>query len=196
MVISVATEVCIVGDLHCSFHDLLRIFREQGLSERYLFLGDYVDRGAFSLEVIVLLFTLLLKYPEQFFLIRGNHETYKIASEYGFRSEICGSGYPESVFNAFCDAFAYMPVAAVVQESYFCVHGGLSPLIETIDQIQAIVVDTDVMSVRMLLWSDPVDAPVTFAESTRGGGLVYGSIAVKAFLQANSLRRRYICFDR
>jgi protein phosphatase len=192
MLLQIETDVCIVGDLHGSFHDLLRIFREQGLNENYLFLGDYVDRGAFSLETILLLFTLTLKYPERFSLIRGNHETKKVSSEYGFRTELLASGYPETVFDAFCEAFSWMPIAAVVQNSFFCVHGGLAPTIETVSQIESIqrpiVADTEVMAVRMMLWADPTDTQsVRFAESQRGGVLAYGPIAVKAFLQANGL---------
>jgi protein phosphatase len=192
MVVRVQHEVCIVGDIHGTFHDLIRIFRDQGIASHYLFLGDYVDRGAFSLEVIVLLFILMLRFPTHFILLRGNHEVHKVCSEYGFLDEILSSGYPESVFDAFCEAFAWMPMAAIVQDSYFCVHGGIGPMISTIDEIEAIPrpvhVDSDVAVVRMMLWADPIDMPVSSGGSGRGGILSYGPLAVKPFLEANSLR--------
>jgi diadenosine tetraphosphatase ApaH/serine/threonine PP2A family protein phosphatase len=185
-------EVCVIGDLHGSFHDLLQIFRDQGLAARYLFLGDYVDRGAFSLEVITLLFTLMLRAPNNFTLIRGNHELQRVASNYGFRSELLGSDYPESVFDAFCEVFAWMPVAAVVQNAFLCVHGGIGPLVETIGQIEAIerpiVDDSDVPIVKSMLWSDPTPTLVHYTPSSRVGCLLYGPLAVKLFLEANSLR--------
>jgi diadenosine tetraphosphatase ApaH/serine/threonine PP2A family protein phosphatase len=191
MVVRVPAEVCVVGDIHGTFHDLVRIFRDQGLGARYLFLGDYVDRGAFSLEVIVLLFTLMLRCPDRFVLLRGNHEVRRVCQEYGFYGEIIELNYPECIFDAFCEAFAWMPVAAVVQDAYLCVHGGIGPTIEKICQIEAIPrpihVDSDVTAVRMILWADPTDASVAFAGSSRGSVLSYGPLAVKPFLQANSL---------
>jgi diadenosine tetraphosphatase ApaH/serine/threonine PP2A family protein phosphatase len=192
MVLSVPNDVCIVGDLHGSFHDLLRIFREQGIADNYLFLGDYVDRGAFSTEVILLILTLTLKHPERFAMIRGNHELRKVASDYGFRSELLESRYPEAVFDAFCEMFSWMPIAAVVQNRFFCVHGGIAQGTETIAAIAAIprpiVTDMENMAVRLMMWSDPTDiASARFAESPRGGGRMYGPLAVHPFLQANSL---------
>jgi protein phosphatase len=191
MVIRIRDEVCIVGDIHGTFHDLARIIHDQGLKRHYLFLGDYVDRGSFSLEVIILLFTLMLRFPGRFILLRGNHELRKICEQYGFRDEILASDYPESVFDGFCEAFAWMPIAAVVHGSYLCVHGGIGPMISSVDVIEAITrpihSDTDTI-VRTILWADPTDASVAFGASGRGSGVTYGPVGVKRFLQANSLR--------
>jgi protein phosphatase len=192
MVVRLDGELCVVGDIHGTLHDLLRILADQGLEGRYLFLGDYVDRGAFSLEVVTLLFVLMLRRPGRFTLLRGNHEVRKVCAEYGFRDELVGSGYLDEVFDAFCGAFAWMPVAAVVQGAYFCVHGGIGPGISTVEEIEAlqrpIHADTDQMAVRMLLWADPVDIPAAFVASGRGGAVSYGALAVRQFLQANGLR--------
>jgi diadenosine tetraphosphatase ApaH/serine/threonine PP2A family protein phosphatase len=191
IVLRLDCELCVVGDVHGSLHDLLRIFRIHGLAKAYLFMGDYVDRGQFSLECILLLFTLAVKYPSQFTLLRGNHEVRSVAENYGFKQEII-SDYPETVFDAFCEAFAWLPLAAVVQNRYFCVHGGIGPGIHIVDQIEAIErpifgasMSTDVV---MLLWADPVEQPIYFMGSRRGAGVQFGALAVRDFLQQNSLK--------
>jgi hypothetical protein len=89
--------ISIVGDLHGNLQDLLRILNSGRPNAAYLFLGDYVDRGPFSLECVLLLFVLTVRYPDRFVLIRGNHEFSDCASVYGFKDEIL-SVYDESVF--------------------------------------------------------------------------------------------------
>jgi diadenosine tetraphosphatase ApaH/serine/threonine PP2A family protein phosphatase len=180
---------------------LVRILRIQGLDSNYLFLGDYVDRGAFSIECIVLLFALALKNPNRYFLIRGNHEFRDIASRYGFRTEIMRC-YPETIFDSFCSVFSYLPLAAVLQNKYFCVHGGIGPSIDTIEAIEAIErpIDRDsaIEAVRMLVWADPSDFCLEFDRSSRGEGVCYGALAVRKFLQQNGLTgiiRGHECVD-
>jgi diadenosine tetraphosphatase ApaH/serine/threonine PP2A family protein phosphatase len=202
IVLRVDCAVCVVGDIHGSLHDLVRIIRTHGITRNYLFLGDYVDRGQFSLECILLLFALFVKYPGQFNLLRGNHELRQVAGTYGFRTEIM-EHYSVAVFDAFCSAFAWMPLAAIVQTHFFCVHGGLGRSIRTIDQLDAIprpiVDETDHVSVKPLLWADPSDTCSRYAASPRAGeeGL-YGYLAVRDFLQENSLDciiRAHECVD-
>jgi diadenosine tetraphosphatase ApaH/serine/threonine PP2A family protein phosphatase len=200
-VLHINTRVCIVGDLHGNFRDLVRILRIQGLDSNYLFLGDYVDRGSFSLECITLLFALALKHPSNFLLLRGNHEFRDIASRYGFRSEILRN-YHEDVFDSFCLAFSYLPLAAVVQNRFFCVHGGIGPSVETIEEIEGIErpieSDTAFGVVQMLLWADPNEKCLTFDYSARGEGVSYGPVAVKAFLKRNNMIgiiRAHECVD-
>jgi protein phosphatase len=202
IVLRIDCAVCIVGDIHGSFHDLVRIICSHGITQNYLFLGDYVDRGQFSLECILLLFTLCVKYPGQFNLLRGNHELRQIAGAYGFRNEVMQT-YSVAVFEAFCSAFAWMPLVAIVQNRFFCVHGGLGRAIKSIEQIEGIerpiVNDSAHVAVKPLLWADPSDSCSRFAPSTRGGedGL-YGCLAVRDFLQENSLEfiiRAHECVD-
>jgi protein phosphatase len=201
IVVRISTEVCIVGDIHGNLHDLVRIIRSHGLAECYLFLGDYVDRGPFSLEVMLLLLTLTLKYPDRFFLLRGNHETPIIAGSYGFRADHLTT-YPESLFDSFCDVFAWLPLVAIVQDAYFCVHGGICPSLSSISSIEQlsrpIHDDSQDLTVRNLLWADPTDSPVKFAESHRGETIDYGARGVRQFLQTNSLAgiiRGHQCVD-
>jgi diadenosine tetraphosphatase ApaH/serine/threonine PP2A family protein phosphatase len=202
IVLRLDSSVMIVGDLHGSIHDLLRILRIHGLNRNYLFLGDYVDRGQFSIECITLLFTLTLKFPDRFRLLRGNHETIDVASKYGFLAEISGH-YPVSVFDCFCEAFSWMPLAAIVQNRYFCVHGGIGPSFHSISEVEAlerpIISDSINPIITDLLWADPSDHCSRFSESVaRGKGGLYGSLAVQAFLEENGLEtivRAHECVD-
>jgi diadenosine tetraphosphatase ApaH/serine/threonine PP2A family protein phosphatase len=189
IVLRIDYEVVIVGDIHGSFHDLVRILWTHGLNASYLFLGDYVDRGPFSLECIILLFTLLCKYPNQFSLLRGNHEMRKIAEVYGFRHDL-SIEYPDSVFDAFCTTFSWMPLVAIVQNRLFCVHGGIGPSIRSLAVIEAIerpIVADSADEVKCLLWADPSSEVPRFGQSVRGETTVYGWLAVKDFLQATGL---------
>ena len=122
----------IVGDIHGQFSDLLRLFEYVGFppEANYLFLGDYVDRGKQSLEVICLLLSYKIKYPDNFFILRGNHECAAINRVYGFFDE-CRRRYSIRLWKVFQDVFNCMPMAALVENKIFCMHGGLSPAIKS-----------------------------------------------------------------
>jgi serine/threonine-protein phosphatase PP1 catalytic subunit len=117
-----------LGDVHGQFKDLLRIFKAGGLpkDQKYLLMGDYVDRGKNSLECIILLLCFKIKYPQTFFMLRGNHECSYINRMYGFYDE-CKRRLNMKIFKTFTDVFNYLPIAAVVNKRIFCMHGGLSP---------------------------------------------------------------------
>eukprot|EP01025_Chloroclados_australasicus_P069578 TRINITY_DN983_c0_g2_i1.p2 TRINITY_DN983_c0_g2~~TRINITY_DN983_c0_g2_i1.p2 ORF type:complete len:191 (+),score=22.48 TRINITY_DN983_c0_g2_i1:222-794(+) len=123
----------ICGDIHGQYIDLLRLFEYGGFppEANYLFLGDYVDRGKQSLETICLLLAFKIKYPENFFLLRGNHECASINRIYGFYDE-CKRRYNIRLWKTFTDCFNCLPVAAVVDEKIICMHGGLSPNLKTL----------------------------------------------------------------
>jgi protein phosphatase len=183
----------IVGDLHGHILDLFRIFKmfQSPNQFKYLFLGDLVDRGEFSFETIF--FILILKYlhPTSVYIIRGNHEFASICSGYGFLNDI-QTLYPnDSVFELFVDIFNYLPLAAILQHDIFCVHGGICPELETIDQIKSIqkpILNFDDPLVEGLVWSDPSVKIHEFRENPRGSGCLFGSIQINNFLQKNSLK--------
>ncbi|CAG5929516.1 unnamed protein product [Menidia menidia] len=133
------------GDIHGQYTDLLRLFEYGGFppEANYLFLGDYVDRGKQSLETICLLLAYKIKYPENFFLLRGNHECASINRIYGFYDE-CKRRFNIKLWKTFTDCFNCLPIAAIVDEKIFCCHGGLSPDLQSMEQIRRIMRPTDV----------------------------------------------------
>lgn len=152
--------VKVVGDIHGQFHDLIRIFNCCGYPpySNYLFMGDYVDRGEKSLETILLLLCFKIKYPENFFMLRGNHESANITKIYGFYDECKRRLKNPRMWKNFVDVFNTLPVAATINDKIFCVHGGLSPELQDLSQIENIKRPTDVPDKGLLadlLWSDP-----------------------------------------
>ena len=130
----------IFGDIHGQFYDLLHIFdkivgKKLG-QENMLFLGDYVDRGNYSFEVIILLYALKICYPSQTILLRGNLESLAMTEFHTFRNEILRKfNGDESVYEAFIDSFECMPLAADVDGDFLCLHGGISPDLKKLDDI-------------------------------------------------------------
>ena len=185
VLLEVAAPMTVCGDIHGQYYDLLRIFHICGWPEdtNYLFLGDYVDRGAYSLEVIMLLFCFKLKYPERFFLLRGNHETASINRIYAFYDE-CKRRYSIKLWKTYCDCFNCLPLAAVIDGKIFCCHGGLSPDLKSLGQINEVCRPTDVPDTGIicdLLWSDPDKDVDQWAENERGVSYVFGKKVVAAF---------------
>ena len=181
----------ICGDVHGQFYDLLRIFEYGGYppEANYLFLGDYIDRGKMSLETIGLLFAYKCKYPENFFLLRGNHECASINRIYGFYDE-CKRRYNIKLWKTFIDCFNCLPLAAVIDEKIFCCHGGLSPDLQNLEQIKRIMRPTDIPDQGLLcdlLWADPDKEITGWAESERGVSYTFGQEVVAKFLQKHEL---------
>ena len=146
-------QIC--GDIHGQYYDLLRLFEYGGFppEANYLFLGDYVDRGKQSLETICLLLAYKIKYPENFFILRGNHECASINRIYGFYDE-CKRRYNIKLWKTFTDCFNCLPIAAIIDEKIFTMHGGLSPDLNSMEQIRRVMRPTDVS-----LGSDGVVTP-------------------------------------
>ena len=179
--------VKIVGDIHGQYTDLLRTFEMCGFppNANYLFLGDYVDRGKKSLETILLLFCYKLKFPENFFLLRGNHESANVTRVYGFYDE-CKRRTNIKIWKTFIDAFNCLPIAAIVANKIFCVHGGLSPSLAHMDDIRNIARPTDVPDYGLLndlLWSDPADMDADWESNERGVSYCFGKKVIHEFLQ-------------
>ena len=202
--LKIPTDTIIVGDLHGSIGDLLRILHEKYTSSyNLLFLGDYVDRGSFSIDVITLLFALMLENPERVFLVRGNHEFRDANQKYGFYDEIMSEYNNEHLWERFNEVFDYLPIAALVGEKTFCVHGGLSPNLDQVDKIEKIerpIKDCSISLICDLMWSDPSNNTATYTANTRGRGTLFGCLAVKFFLDSNKPIERIIrahqCVDQ
>ena len=178
--------VKIVGDVHGQYTDLIRMFEMCGFppNSNYLFLGDYVDRGKQSLETILLLICYKLKYPENFFLLRGNHECANVTRVYGFYDE-CKRRCNVKIWKTFIDCFNTLPLAAIVAGKIFCVHGGLSPALSQMDDIRNIARPTDVPDYGLLndlVWSDPADMEQDWEANERGVSYCFGKRVITDFL--------------
>ncbi|TVY84714.1 Serine/threonine-protein phosphatase PP-Z [Lachnellula suecica] len=184
--IELEAPVKIVGDIHGQYSDLIRMFEMCGFppSSNFLFLGDYVDRGKHSLETILLLMCYKIKYPENFFLLRGNHECANVTRVYGFYDE-CKRRCNVKIWKTFVDTFNCLPIAAIVAGKIFCVHGGLSPALDHMDDIRNIARPTDVPDFGLLndlLWADPADQEKDWESSERGVSYSFGKKVITEFL--------------
>ncbi|KHN85246.1 Serine/threonine-protein phosphatase PP-Z1 [Toxocara canis] len=173
----VSVPVYIFGDLHGQFTDLVMMLTKIGVPPRcrYLFLGDYVDRGNWSLETISLLMAYKLRYPRHVFMLRGNHETRAVNRVYGFFEE-CTKRFPDrgegtQLWTLYQHVFNCLPLAAIVGDRIFAAHGGISEDLKCWRQFSRIRRPTDVTDIGLindLIWADPCDACDRYAESPRG----------------------------
>ena len=187
----ISAPVIVCGDIHGQFYDLVELFRTGGEipNSRYVFLGDYVDRGYNSVETLELLLCLKLKHPSHITLLRGNHESRQISFTYGFYEEISRKYGNTNPWKYFTDVFDYMAIGAIIEGKILCIHGGLSPCISTIDQVRLINRKTEIPhdgAFCDIMWSDPDDIE-TWLMSSRGAGWIFGSRVVQEFNYLNDL---------
>jgi len=188
---TVPAPVTICGDIHGQFYDLKELFKVGGdcPTINYLFMGDFVDRGFYSVETFLLLLALKVRYPDRIYLIRGNHESRQITQVYGFYDECLRKYGSANVWRYCTDIFDYLSLSALIDNRVFCVHGGLSPSITTLDQIRTIDRKQEVPhdgAMCDLLWSDPDDID-GWGLSPRGAGYVFGGDVCTQFNQNNKL---------
>jgi serine/threonine-protein phosphatase 2A catalytic subunit len=151
--------------------------------------GDYVDRGYFSVETVTLLVALKIRYPQRITILRGNHESRQITQVYGFYDECLRKYGNANVWKYFTDLFDYLPLTALIDNQIFCLHGGLSPSIDTLDNIRALDRIQEVPHegpMCDLLWSDPDDR-CGWGISPRGAGYTFGQDISEAFNHNNGL---------
>jgi serine/threonine-protein phosphatase PP1 catalytic subunit len=187
----------VVGDLHGDLRAVtsaVNIFRSKGPSN-LLFLGDYVDRGPDSWPVLELLFGEMLKDPDHVHLLRGNHETLWVNEEHGFKDELQRRKLLE-LHLPINDVFSLLPVAAVLDNLVFAVHGGVPETLTSLDMIKGLkkgVIEPDDKKDALLLglmWNDPKEGSVGFGPNDyRGYMRTFGIDAFKAFLERNGLER-------
>ncbi|CCW62235.1 unnamed protein product [Phytomonas sp. EM1] len=188
---TIYAPVTLCGDIHGQFFDLLELFGKGGRvpETSYVFMGDYVDRGYHSVETLLLLLLLKARYPDRITLLRGNHESRQITQVYGFYDECYRKYGSANVWRLCTELFDYMPLGTVIEQDIFCVHGGLSPVIQTIDEVYVLDRKQEVPHdgpMSDLLWSDPEDID-TWGVSPRGAGYIFGADVVKQFNSRNGL---------
>ena len=200
-VVHTAGDLVVVGDIHGNFHDMMRIFAKNGMppERKYLFLGDYVDRGEFSLDVIFFLYVLKINFPEKIILIRGNHEFPSVNKIYGFLGSIMKVYQNEAVWEAFNDSFNYLPVVAIINNAIFCVHGGISNLVmlDSLNELSFPITKSSNL-IDDLVWSDPSEGVETFIENQRGRGVKFGSRLLTKFMKVTGMQliiRAHQCVD-
>ncbi|EZG78507.1 serine/threonine-protein phosphatase [Gregarina niphandrodes] len=232
MVLHLRAPIKVFGDIHGQYYDMMRLFgsyrcpvdeawfaescspelaKVQGDidSTDYLFLGDFVDRGCNSLEVICLLLALKCRSPRQIHLIRGNHEDAAINGTYGFKDECRrrlgeDPDQPGSCWNLFNMVFEYLPLGAVIEDRIFCIHGGIGGNVNTVDDVASLgrplkvsqlPTTLEEQKVTDLLWSDPTEndsqvgvIPNDVRDPENTGHITrYGPDRVVEFLEGNNL---------
>ncbi|KAK0409861.1 hypothetical protein QR680_004802 [Steinernema hermaphroditum] len=189
--IRVSSPVVVCGDTHGQHNDVVNLFRIGGFpaDTKYLFMGDYVDRGRMSVEVISLLFCYKIKHPSTFYLLRGNHESRELTKVYTFFDECFGKYNNTRVWTMFTDAFEYLPLSGVVDDRVVCMHGGLSPAGFTLDNIANVdrIKEPPKYGIMThLLWSDPGQQQ-GWKDSNRKGYYAFGPNVTAQFLHVNGL---------
>ena len=213
-VLSLTSPCYIFGDIHGNLKDLLiysqNIWKTSPFvnQSKFLFLGDYVDRGSYGVECIIYLFCMKILAPNNFFLLRGNHEVREIQEQFSFQRE-CDTRYNDELWEIINMAFDRLPLVAIMDEKVFCAHGGIPVSVNTIAQIRSITSPLDnplLQSIEAweILWNDPIskvdfDRLSAFEQNfslqtngfsrniKRGTAMMYTDLAVQQFLKRNHL---------
>ena len=190
--LKISAPLYICGDIHGQYYDLLRVFEilDYPPKSTFLFLGDYVDRGKQSLECLLLLLCLKIKYPSKIFLLRGNHESEALNKIYGFYDE-CKRRVSVKCFKKITTLFNILPITALIDENILCMHGGLSKELNNIEQLNKIKRPTEIPDEGLLcdlVWSDPSDElSENFGENERNVSVTFSKNVVEEFNKNNGL---------
>lgn len=191
-----SSPIVICGDVHGQLEDVIELFKTAGINDvtqkldkQFIFMGDYVDRGYFSMNTLLLLVVLSLNNPGKVWLLRGNHESRQVSQLYGFYNEIILHYGHNGLFSLCNEVFDLLPLAAIIDSKVFCVHGGLSPRINILEQINELDRKVEIPSkgpMADLTWSDPSETK-EWRQNSRGSGYTFGKPHVDEFCLNNKL---------
>ena len=195
-IVKIQDPVITVGDIHGQYYDLLKLIEKGGdpTKTKYVFLGDYVDRGSFSIECVLYLMSLKINFKSTIYMLRGNHECRQLTSYFNFKLE-CEVKYDLEVYDKIMDAFDCLPLVCVINEKFIAVHGGISPKLTYINEINKFNRFDEPPKEGPLcdvLWADPVDKDADAMKiewepnSTRGCSFIFGAKAAIPFLNRNN----------
>eukprot|EP01130_Rhizamoeba_saxonica_P005158 TRINITY_DN2067_c0_g4_i1.p1 TRINITY_DN2067_c0_g4~~TRINITY_DN2067_c0_g4_i1.p1 ORF type:complete len:305 (-),score=59.98 TRINITY_DN2067_c0_g4_i1:25-939(-) len=192
------SPLTIVGDIQGQYYDLIEIFNVGGSppDTNYLFLGDFVNRGYFSVESVSLLICLKIRFPDRITLIRGKEETRANTKIYGFYNEVIRKYGNPAVYNAFMKVFDFLPIAALISNDCLCVHSGISENAPTIDSLRILNRFQPVTEGGIIhdICNSCPDRSISEFD-----GLKFGQEAVQRFLQVNNIgkiaRSGEMCMD-
>jgi len=194
-ILEVEAPINVFGDIHGQFADMIHFLEMTGLppNQKFLFMGDYVDRGNNSIEVCALLFAMKIMYPSNIKILRGNHECPEVNSIYGFLTE-CESRFGNDaklVFNKINEVLCVLPLCAIINKKIFCVHGGISPELKSLNDIKILNRNGKIPDKGLLcdlLWSDPSNSENKWGKNARGISCTYNNLAINLFLKYNNLQ--------
>jgi protein phosphatase len=182
-----------VGDLHGDFQSAqaIRNLFIRSPDHSLVFLGDYADRGPHQVETFNLVMSMAIQYPERILMLRGNHESGKVARMYGFYDAV-RAHYTVELFDAYCEVFKSLPLCGFSKHGVFSCHGGVPEGVDSIEQIQSVdrhSLELDNPIAYELAWNDPVDADSHFRPNRRGGGTkTFGRFAFDKFVKSMNIK--------
>lgn len=190
--VKIQSPCIIIGDLHGHFLEIVRYIQKFGLpiDKTFVFLGDIIDRGEFSIETISFIFLLKCLYPNNVVIIRGNHEFHSIFTHCGFFNDILSHPIEHLAFTILSRTLSFLPLAGLIDSKFLCMHGGIGPNI-SLDSIAKIELPAETFEdpiINCLVWSDPDQIISGFKKSPRGQGVLFGEDVLTEFLKSNNLQ--------